>query len=102
MFYLNSGGIGTYTSTGNDATSLTSAFAGNPKMRLFVSVSSFDLGSPFYATEYTLAHLNVSPDVRAHNIKVSHQSAGRMAYMDNKASAKLQQDLASFVEEATK
>jgi hypothetical protein len=44
----------------------------------------------------------VSPDVRAHNIKVSHQSAGRMAYMDNKASAKLQQDLAGFVEEATK
>ncbi len=102
VFYLNSGGIGTFTSTANDATSITSAFAGNPKMRLFVSVNSFDLGAPFYATEYTLAHLNVSPEVRAHNIRVSHESAGRMAYMDSKASAKLQQDLASFVEEAVK
>ncbi len=102
VFYLNSGGIGTFTSTGNDATSLTSAFAGNPNMHLFVSVSEFDLGSPFYATEYTLAHLNVSPDVRSHKLTVSHQAAGEMAYMDSKASAKLEHDLEGFVEEATK
>ncbi len=102
VFYLNSGGIGTFTSTGNDGTSISSAFASNPNMRLFVSVNSFDLDSPFYAAEYTLAHLNVSPDVRAHKISVSHQSAGRWAYMDSKASAKLEHDLAGFVEEATK
>ncbi len=32
---------------------------------------------PFYAAEYTLAHLNVSPEVRAHNITVSHLEAGQ-------------------------
>ncbi len=47
-----------------------------------------------------LAHLNVSPEVRAHNITVSHFEAGQMAYVDNKALVKLQGDLARFVNEA--
>jgi carboxypeptidase C (cathepsin A) len=66
-----------------------------------VGVNYFDLSAPFYAAEYTLAHLNVSPEVRAHNITVSHFEAGQMAYVDNKALAKLQAELARFVNEAT-
>jgi len=100
IFYLSSGGIGTYTSTGNDDQSLSGAFARNPNMRLFVGVDYYDLKTPFYATEYTLAHLNVAPEVRAHNIMVSHFEAGQMAYVDNKALAKLQTELARFLTEA--
>jgi len=101
VFYLSSGGIGTYTSTGNDDQSLAGAFSRNPNMRLFVGIDFYDLKAPFYATEYTLAHLNVSPEVRAHNITVSHFEAGQMAYVDNKALAKLQGELARFLSEAT-
>jgi carboxypeptidase C (cathepsin A) len=101
MFYLSSGGVGAFTSTGSDDASLAGAFARNPNLRLFVGVNYFDLSAPFYAAEYTLAHLNVSPEVRAHNITVSHFEAGQMAYVDNKALAKLQGDLARFVNEAT-
>jgi carboxypeptidase C (cathepsin A) len=101
IFYLSSGGIGTYTSTGNDEQSLAGAFARNPNMRLFVGVDYFSLSTPFYATEFALAHLGVSPEVRAHNITVSHFEAGQMAYVDNKALAKLQGELARFVNEAT-
>jgi carboxypeptidase C (cathepsin A) len=101
IFYLTSGGVGAFTSTGNDDASLAGAFARNPNLRLFVGVNYFDLSAPFYAAEYTLAHLNVSPEVRAHNITVSHFEAGQMAYVDNKALAKLQGDLARFVNEAT-
>jgi carboxypeptidase C (cathepsin A) len=101
VFYLSSGGIGTYTSTGNDDQSLAAAFSRNPHMRLFVGIDYYDLEAPFYATEYTLAHLNVSPEVRAHNITVSHFEAGQMAYVDNKALAKLQGELARFLSEAT-
>jgi carboxypeptidase C (cathepsin A) len=100
IFYLSSGGIGTYTSTGNDDNSLSGAFVRNPNLRLFVGVDYYNLSAPFYATEYTLAHLNVSPEVRAHNITVSHFEAGQMAYVDNKALAKLQGELARFVNEA--
>jgi carboxypeptidase C (cathepsin A) len=97
IFYLSSGGIGTFASTGNDDSSLSGAFARNPNMHLFVAVNFYDLNSPFYATEFTLAHLNVSPEVRAHNITVSHYEAGEMTYVDNRAVGKLKSDLAGFI-----
>jgi carboxypeptidase C (cathepsin A) len=100
IFYLSSGGVGAFTSTGSDDASLAAAFARNPKLRLFVGVSYFDLNAPFYATEYALAHLNVSPEVRAHNITVTHFEAGQMTYVDNKALVKLHGDLSRFVTEA--
>jgi carboxypeptidase C (cathepsin A) len=97
IFYLSTGGVGTFTATGNDDANLSAAFARNPNLHLFVGVDVFDLAMPFYATEYTLAHLDVSPEVRAHNITVSHQEAGSMAYLDNKALAKLERDLGTFI-----
>ncbi len=100
IFYLTSGGVGAFTSTGNDDTSLSAAFVRNPNLHLFVSIDYFDLNSPFYATEYALAHLNVSPEVRARNISISHQEAGQMNYMDNKAVVKLEHDLGGFLTQA--
>jgi carboxypeptidase C (cathepsin A) len=100
IFYLSGGGTGAFTSTGNDDASLAAAFARNPALRLFVGVNYFDLNAPFYATEFTLAHLNVAGDVRAHNITVGHYEAGQMTYVDNRALARLQGDLARFVNEA--
>jgi carboxypeptidase C (cathepsin A) len=97
IFYLMSGGVSGFTSTGNDDANLSSAFARNPGLRLFVGVNYFDLNAPFYAAEYTLAHLSVSPEVRAHNVTVSHLEAGQMPYLDGKALVKLHSDLASFL-----
>ena len=99
IFYLLSGGIGTFTSTGNDDATLAGAFARNRHLHLFVSVNYFDLNLPFYATEFTLAHLNVSPEARAHNVTVSHFEAGQMTYVDNKALAILHADLSKFINE---
>ena len=39
----------------------------------------------------------MSPEVRAHNITVSHFETGQMTYADNKALVKLHGDLAAFV-----
>ena len=101
VFYLSSGGIGTFTATGNDDASLANAFARNPNLRLFVGIDYYDLKAPFYATEFTLAHLSVSPEVRSRNIRVSHFEAGQMACVDNKALGKLHSDLARFLSDAT-
>jgi carboxypeptidase C (cathepsin A) len=101
VFYLSSGGVGAFTSTGNEDASLSGAFARDPHLRLFVGINYYDLNAPFYATEYTLAHLNVSPEVRAHNITVAHFEAGQMTYVDNKSLVKLHGDLASFVNEGS-
>jgi carboxypeptidase C (cathepsin A) len=101
LFYLSSGGVGTFAATANEDASLSAAFARNPNLHLFVGVNYYDLNAPFYATEYTLAHLNVSPEVRAHNISVSHYESGQMTYVDTKALGKLQSDLNGFIHEAT-
>jgi hypothetical protein len=42
----------------------------------------------------------VSPEVRAHNITVSHYESGQMTYLDNKDPVKLQHDLSSFLNDA--
>jgi carboxypeptidase C (cathepsin A) len=97
IFYLMNGGVSGYASTGNDDASLATAFARKPNLRLFVALNYFDLNSPFYAAEFTLAHLNVSPEVRARNITVSHLEAGQMPYLDSKALGKLHSDLAGFL-----
>jgi carboxypeptidase C (cathepsin A) len=102
IYYLTSGGVGTYTATGSDDAALAQAFARNPKLKLLVTLNYYDLNSPFYASEFTLAHLNVAPEVRAHNIQVTHLEAGEMPYLDGKALGKLHSDLASFVNGGTK
>ncbi len=101
IFYLLSGGIGAFTSTGNDDSSLASAFVRNPGLRLFVGVNFFDLRAPFYATEFTLAHLNVAPKVRTRNITVSYFEAGQMTYDDSKSLVKLHGDLVKFINVTT-
>jgi carboxypeptidase C (cathepsin A) len=100
IYYLSSGGIGTFASTGSDDASLAAAFARNPKLRLFVAMNYYDLNAPFYATEFTLAHLNVSPEVRSHNITVSHYESGQMTYIDDKALVRLHADLSAFLKGA--
>ncbi len=102
IYYLSTGGVNGFTSTGNDDATLQTAFTRNPNLRLFVAVNYFDLNAPFYATEFTLAHLTVSPEVRAHNIVIKNYEAGQMTYMDPKESIKLQRDLAAFLGESGK
>jgi carboxypeptidase C (cathepsin A) len=101
VFYLSGGGVGPYTATGSDDASLAGAFARNPRLRLFVAIDYYDLTAPFYAAEFSMAHLNVSSDVRAHNITVSHFEAGQMPYVDSKSLEKLGSDLAEFVKGAS-
>jgi carboxypeptidase C (cathepsin A) len=100
IYYLTTGGVSAFTAPGSDDASLSAAFARNPNLRLFAAINYFDLNTPFYAAEFTLAHLTVSPEVRAHNITVSRYEAGEMTYLDNKELVKLQRDLASFLNDA--
>ena len=100
VYYLSGGGVGTFTVTGSDDASLAAAFARNPRLQLFVGMNFFDLRAPFYAAEFTLAHLNVAPEVRARNITVGHYESGQMAYVDGKSLAKLHGDLSRFIQNA--
>jgi carboxypeptidase C (cathepsin A) len=69
-------------------------------LRVFVSLSYFDLNAPFHAQEFTLAHIGMAPEVRARRVSVGYYEAGQMAYIDPKAAPKLRTDLAKFIRDA--
>ncbi|MGH9491634.1 MAG: peptidase S10, partial [Terriglobales bacterium] len=97
VFYVLGGGIGPWPGSYNVLPSLESAFARNPHMHLFVGMGYYDFATVYYAVEWTLAHLRVSPAVRAHDIMTDHFLTGHMIYIDGRASARLHGDLTRFI-----
>lgn len=76
---------------------LRSALSRNPHMKVFVASGYYDLATPYYATEYTLAHLGLDPSLRK-NISTAYYEAGHMMYIDEGCLLKLKKDIAAFLE----
>lgn len=89
-------GDGVYPDTSE---ALRSAFAKNPFMKLFVALGYYDLATPFFATEYTLNHMDIDPTLKA-NIYTADYEAGHMLYLDVTCLAKLKEDAAAFIQAA--
>jgi carboxypeptidase C (cathepsin A) len=105
-YYILGGGISTPWDFGPGGTgfadtseALRSAFSKNPSMRVFVASGYYDLATPFFATEYTLAHLGLDPAQRA-RIVTHEYEAGHMMYIHVAELAKLKRDVAGFLETA--
>jgi carboxypeptidase C (cathepsin A) len=102
IYYILGGGIGPWrypqqTQGYPDVTvGLERAFAKNPAMKLFVAMGYYDMATPYWAVEYTLAHLNVSPEVRR-NISTGYYAAGHMMYIEEASMAKLRSDMGAFI-----
>ena len=80
---------------------LRSAFVKNPYMKLFVAEGYFDLATPFSAVDYTLEHLGLDTSLRG-NIATGQFNAGHMVYIDSQSLDKLKQNVAAFIDDATK
>jgi carboxypeptidase C (cathepsin A) len=85
----------------NVTDSLRAAMAKNPYMKLYVAQGYFDLATPFYATQYTLAHLQLQPVIEQ-NVSTGLYSAGHMMYIKADELAKLKSDVAQFMQAALK
>lgn len=83
------------------AEALREAFAKNNYMKLFVANGYFDLATPFYATQYTLAHLGL-PQRVATNVSTGYYDAGHMMYIKNESLGRLKQDVSKFLGSALK
>ncbi len=83
----------------NTAIALREAFVKNPYMKLYVASGHFDLATPFFATEYTLHHLNLDAQ-RAANISTGYYDAGHMIYIREKSLAQLKQNVSQFISSA--
>ncbi len=81
----------------NVAERLRSTMQQLPFMRVFVASGYHDLATPYYATEYTMNHLMVRPELRG-NIEIHEYAAGHMMYASMPELQKLKRDLDGFYE----
>ncbi len=79
---------------------LRGAMSRNPYLKVFVANGYYDLATPFAATRYTFARMQLDPAVRK-NVSMDFFEAGHMMYIDRKAHAKLKRDIAAFIRGAS-
>jgi len=75
---------------------LSRALRRNPHLRVLVASGHYDLGTPYSASNWSLAQLDVPPDVAA---RVEHHfyDAGHMMYTREADMMKLKRDLAAWL-----
>ena len=82
-----------YTTT---SASLARALRRNPNLRVFVASGYYDLGTPYSASDYSLARLDVTPEVMA-RVQHHYYDAGHMMYTRTADMKKLKTDLAAWL-----
>ena len=80
---------------------LVGAMIANPNLKVEVENGIYDLATPFLATEQTMDHLGLTPNLRK-NIKLQYYEAGHMMYVRDEDLAKLKTNVASFIDSAAK
>jgi carboxypeptidase C (cathepsin A) len=75
---------------------LRHAMTRNPYLKVWVTLSYYDVCTPFTGAENVLAALNLDPSVRA-NLKTTYYEAGHMLYIRNSARMKLKADFLDFL-----
>ncbi|MCL4529603.1 MAG: peptidase S10 [Chloroflexi bacterium] len=83
----------------NVGETLRSAMTYNPYLKVFVANGYYDLGTPYFATEYTFNHLGLHESVRQ-NVSMGYYEAGHMMYIHLPSLAELKNDLVEFMRSA--
>jgi carboxypeptidase C (cathepsin A) len=102
-YWILGGGIGRWdfgNAQGFPDTSqdLRDAMLRNTYMKVFVASGYYDMATPFFGTEYTLAHLGIPESLRG-NLRVSEFEAGHMMYIHEGSLAKMKSDITAFYQE---
>jgi carboxypeptidase C (cathepsin A) len=83
----------------NVGETLRSAMAINPHLKVLAANGYYDLGTPYFATEYTFDHLGLSEEQRK-NISMEYYEAGHMMYIHLPSLKKMKKDLTKFIKNA--
>lgn len=79
---------------------LADAMITNPKLLVQVENGYFDFATPFFATEFTMSHLGLPPDLQK-NVTLDYYDAGHMMYLHDADRANLHNHIASLIDRAT-
>jgi carboxypeptidase C (cathepsin A) len=80
----------------NTAPGLRAALVKNPYLKVLVMEGYYDLATPYAAANYSIDHLNLTPEYRK-NISFATYEAGHMVYVEERSHAKMTKDLAEFI-----
>lgn len=84
----------------NVAETLRSSMTFNKYLKVFVANGYFDLGTPYFATEYTFDHLGLDESLRG-NIRMAYYNAGHMMYVHMPSLKEMKKDLSKFIKDAS-
>jgi carboxypeptidase C (cathepsin A) len=83
----------------NVAETMRKAMTYNPHLKVFVANGYYDLGTPYFATEYTFGHLGLDKSLQK-NVSMEYYEAGHMMYIHLPSLKKMEADLATFIRSA--
>jgi carboxypeptidase C (cathepsin A) len=83
----------------NVAETLRAAMTYNPHLKVYVANGYYDLGTPYFATEYTFHHLGLDESLRG-NVTMGYYEAGHMMYIHIPSLKQMKKDLANFIKES--
>jgi carboxypeptidase C (cathepsin A) len=83
------------------AADLALAMISNPNMLVQVENGYFDLATPLFATEFTMDHLQI-PKALDKNITLKYYDTGHMIYLEGQGRRELHDNIASFIDTATR
>ena len=75
---------------------LVEALIANPRLQLQTENRLFDLATPFLATEFTMDHLQLPPNLRSH-IGFKYYQSGHMIYLNAQELPKLKDNIAGLI-----
>lgn len=79
---------------------LRTAMTQNPHLKMMCAFGYFDMACPFFATRYTLNHMDLPRSITK-NVTFEYYEGGHMMYIVRKAREKLAGDVTRFVKEAS-
>ena len=85
----------------NTSVDLARAMGKSPGMKVLVQQGYYDLATPQLATEYYIDHMDLLPEQRE-NVWIEYYEAGHMMYQHLPSLVKYKEDLARFIEAATR
>jgi carboxypeptidase C (cathepsin A) len=81
------------------AQDLAAAMRKNPHLKLYSLNGWYDMATPFFGTEYDIAHMQLDPSLRG-NVRFAYYPSGHMVYLNPDALKTMKADVAKFIDDA--